>query len=191
MSLLSSISSFFKPVVGIIKTGAQALLGGAGSATLSAFQGQLGSGGFVGPPAPPPLGQNLPTTAGTAGGGLLQTTGRQTTGYRLPGAPPMGIPTGAPSPGGLMQRIGAGAGQFLTGALSAGGAGGGISRMKRGKLTGNAIPTGYVERMSPSGVIYLARAKRRRGITARDLSSYRRVDRLVHRIARAHPRGRK
>jgi len=180
MSLLSSIGSFIKPIISTVKTAGQALLGGAASTLFSGVTQKLGA------PAQA-LGASLPVTAGTAAGGLTQslTTGG-TVPYRLPS---IGTPTGSPTPGGLMRQIGAGLGTMAQGALGITGAG--ISRTKVGKLTGNAIPVGYMERMSPSGVVYLARQKRRRGITARDLSAYRRVDRLVHRIARAHRSGRK
>lgn len=56
-------------------------------------------------------------------------------------------------------------------------------RMKVGKLTGNAIPSGFVEKMSKQGVIYLAKAGRRRGLTGRDLASFRRVARLIKQYA--------
>jgi len=183
MSLLSSIGSFFAPVVNTVKTAGQALLGGAASTLFSSVSSKLGA------PAQA-LGASLPATAGTAAGGVMQSlSSGGTAPYRLPSNLPatIGTPTGAPAPGGLMRSIGQGLGTLASGAL-AGATGRGFSKTKIGKLTGNMIPAGYVERMSPSGVVYLARQKRRRGITARDLSAYRRVDRLVHRIARAHPR---
>jgi len=183
MSLLSSIGSFFKPVVSVVKTAGQALLGGAASTVFSSVTGKLGAPAST-------LGASLPATAGTQAGGLMQSlSSGGVAPYRLPSSlpVPIGTATGAPAPGGLMRSIGAGLGSLASGAIGAA-TGRGISRTKVGKLSGNMIPAGYVERMSPSGVIYLARQKRRRGITARDLSAYRRVDRLVHRIARAHPR---
>jgi len=183
--LLGSIGSFLKPVVSVVKTAGQALLGGVSSSLFSSAQSALGGGGKT-------LGDAIPTTAGAMGGGLLQTKiGAPATGYHLPTTIGSNLPVKAnPTPGGLMQRIGSGLGQLASGAIAGSGMGG-VTRMKRGKLTGNAIPAGYVERMSPSGVIYLAKQKRRRGITARDLSAYRRVDRLVHRIARSHSSRRK
>jgi len=68
---------------------------------------------------------------------------------------------------------------------------GGRGRMKVGRLSGNAIPAGYYEKMSAQGVIYLAKGGRRRGLSARDLSAYRRVDRLLHRVSHHPPRRRK
>jgi hypothetical protein len=68
-------------------------------------------------------------------------------------------------------------------------AAGGIVSTKRGKLTGNAIPRGYVEKMSTTGVVYLAKLRRRRGISSRDLSSFYRVQRLVSKIRTPHRRG--
>lgn len=63
-------------------------------------------------------------------------------------------------------------------------------KYKVGRLTGNTIPRGYVERMSKDGVIYLARPRRRRGITARDLATYRRVSRVLKTYARTTTRRR-
>jgi hypothetical protein len=54
--------------------------------------------------------------------------------------------------------------------------------MKRGRLTGNAIPAGFQERMSKNGQVYLAKQTRRRGISGRDLSAFRRVSRLLTHI---------
>lgn len=106
-----------------------------------------------------------------------------------------GIPSGGfgglPSRGGGFLQT---AGQFLQaqgfgpslGAIAGGVPGtGGIRKMKRGRLTGNAIPVGFQERMSKQGVIYLAKATRRRGITGRDLSAFRRVSRLISSYHRA------
>lgn len=185
MSLLSSIGNFLKPVVGVVKNVGQQLLGGITSSFASGLM-----------PAQPSA-----TTAGTSAGGLLQTIAgpgalrgggiAQTAG--MPGTTiPSNLPMklGAPTPQGLATRIGAAAGNLLQGAI-AGTAGGGVARMKRGRLTGNAIPAGYVEKMSPAGVVYLGKVRRRRGISGRDLSAYRRVDRLVHKIARSHSARRK
>jgi len=60
------------------------------------------------------------------------------------------------------------------------------SKFKLGKLSGNMIPHGYVERMSKQGVIYLTKVRRRRGITGRDLQTYRRVHRTLKTYAKEH-----
>jgi hypothetical protein len=52
-------------------------------------------------------------------------------------------------------------------------------KFKPGKLTGQPIPHGYHEKMSNQGVIYLVKSRRRRGITARDLQTFRRVHRTI------------
>ena len=137
-----------------------------------------------------PKGGGAPvTTAGPAAGGMVQT---------LPMLQERGERPGqqvTPAPGGLMRSIGQGLGQLGGGMVQGisqqmglpGVGGRGATRMKVGKLTGNFIPAGYVEKMSPSGVIYLAKQRRRRGISARDLSSFYRVNRLVSKIhGRAH-----
>lgn len=59
-------------------------------------------------------------------------------------------------------------------------------KMKPGKLTGNPIPHGYHEKMSPQGVIYLVKSRRRRGITYRDLATYRRVHRTLKTYAKKY-----
>jgi len=106
---------------------------------------------------------------------------------------PVGAPAGTPAPGrsqaifkGQVMPGGAPTTATQIGQLLSGAVPGmvGARKMKRGRLTGNAIPAGYVERMSNAGVVYLAKSSRRRGISARDLSAFRRVDRLIHRYQR-------
>lgn len=97
------------------------------------------------------------------------------------------LPGGSPAAGGgfLSQASdflrAQGLGPSL-GAVAGGVAGRPGARMKRGRLTGNAIPAGFQERMSKSGVVYLAKLGRRRGITGRDLAAFRRVSRLLTHI---------
>lgn len=125
------------------------------------------------------LSQGAPvTTAGTGGGGLTQT---------LPVLQTGGIVgSGTPTPGGLMRQLGQVGGAMLAQSMGIA-PGRGMTRTKVGRLTGNMIPAGYVEKMSNTGVIYLAKQRRRRGISARDLSSFYRVNRLVSKIhGRAH-----
>jgi hypothetical protein len=59
-------------------------------------------------------------------------------------------------------------------------------KFKAGRLSGNPIPHGYTERMSKQGVIYLSKTRRRRGISARDLQTYRRVHRVIKTYAKEH-----
>ena len=137
-----------------------------------------------------PRGGGAPvTTAGSAAGGMVQTLPMLQERGEQPGQ------QATPTPGGLMRQIGAGLGQLGGGVMQGisqqmglpGVGGRRATRMKQGRLTGNFIPAGYVEKMSPSGVIYLAKQRRRRGISARDLSSFYRVNRLVSKIhGRAH-----
>lgn len=168
MSFFSKLGSLAKKVVGYVAplTG---LIPGVGGTIASGIAGAVGTG--RGAPA---------TTAGSAGGGLLQT---------LPtlGGPQTGGGLGnAPAPGGLMRSLGAAAGQFAQGGMAAlgmapGGARG-ATRMKIGRLSGNYIPAGYVEKMSNTGVIYLGKQRRRRGLSARDISAFYRVNRLVSKV---------
>jgi len=183
MSFLSSIGSALSSVGKGIMSVVSPMLPAIGTAVGAAYGGPAGAamGGQLGgafaskPPA---------TTAGTAAGGVLQSvpfSGAMSGGRNI-GA--LGLPTvtGAPSPGapgGFLQGI-------VTGMTRA--AGGGMTATKRGKLTGNAIPRGYVEKMSPQGVVYLGKIRRRRGITSRDLSSFYRVQRLVSKIRTPHHR---
>lgn len=182
MSFFSKLGNIAKKVVGYVAplTG---LIPGVGGAIAGTIAGAVGSRGA---PAPqPPL-----TTAGSTGGGLTQTLPVIASQGGISGA------TGSPSPGSLMTRIGQGLGQLGAGAVAGisqqmglPGVGGarGATKMKQGRLSGNWIPTGYVEKMSSSGVIYLAKQRRRRGITARDISSFYRVNRLVSKVhGRAH-----
>lgn len=176
MSFFSKLGGLAKKVVGYVAplTG---LIPGVGGAIAGTIAGAVGTRGA--PTVQPP-----PTTAGTGGGGVLQTLPVLTTGTT--GA-------GVPSPQGLMAQLGQIGTQALRGAaqgvglLPATRGTGGAIGTKTGRLTGNIIPRGYIERMSPSGVIYLAKQKRRRGISARDISSFYRVNRLVSKIhGRAH-----
>lgn len=174
-SIRNAVTGVIKPIVGIATTAVGSFLGGpVGGAVGGAIGGTLtGSSTNTAPP----------TTAGAQAGGLVQTLPA----LRM-GAPVSGLGATSNSPtaaGGMMQSLASQAGTFLRAQVLGGASavGGGMSKTKVGKLTGNMIPRGYIERMSPAGVIYLAKAKHRRGITARDLSAYRRVDRLVHRIA--------
>ena len=57
-------------------------------------------------------------------------------------------------------------------------------KMKVGKLSGQPIPHGFHEKMSPQGTIYLVKTRRRRGITYRDLQTYRRVHRTLKTYAK-------
>jgi len=57
-------------------------------------------------------------------------------------------------------------------------------KYKAGKLSGQPIPHGFHEKMSPQGTIYLVKARRRRGITYRDLATYRRVHRTLKTYAK-------
>lgn len=116
---------------------------------------------------------------GTAG--LPSLTGAGST---VSGLPQQRVTTMPVLPGvqnqGLAQQVGAFARQALTGAVP----GLGVRKTKYGKLSGNPIPVGYQEKMSQSGVIYLAKATRRRGVSARDLRSFRRVHRLIASVQR-------
>lgn len=75
----------------------------------------------------------------------------------------MNIPV--PGIGGATQR------------LLPGGATGYYSRgtTKLGKMSGNPIPRGFYEFMTPEGIIILRKQYRRRGITARDITTTKRV----------------
>lgn len=85
----------------------------------------------------------------------------------MPSAPKsteiMNIPV--PGIGGAAQRI------------LPGGATGYYSRgtTKLGKMSGNPIPRGFYEFMTPEGIIILRKQYRRRGITARDMATTKRV----------------
>lgn len=90
-------------------------------------------------------------------------------------APPVGPGRqNIPIPGQALERFLPGG---KTGFASAG-------KFKVGKLSGNPIPHGYTERMSKQGVIYLSKIRRRRGISGRDLQTYRRVHRTLKRYAK-------
>lgn len=179
MSFFSKLGSLAKKVVGYVAplTG---LIPGVGGTIASGLAGAIGQ-----KPAAAP-----PTVSGSAGGlaSTLPVLYQQGT---------TGGVTGVPTPGGLMRSIGQGLGQLGAGAMA------GISqqmglpmgqrgaRFKVGKLTGNSIPAGYIERMSPGGVIYLAKVRRGRGISSRDVRSFYRVSRLVSKIhGRSHARKR-
>jgi len=178
MSFFSKIGSIAKKVVGYVAplTG---LIPGVGGTIAGALAGAVGTGK---PQSAPPV-----TTAGTTGGGLLQTI------PSLGGPQSGGGIGGYPSPQGLMTQLGAAASQFARGGVAAltgttvAGSRAGATRMKIGRLTGNMIPAGYVEKMSPTGVIYLGKQRRRRGISARDIGAFYRVNRLVAKVhGRAH-----
>lgn len=180
MSFFSSIGKALKSVAAPVLSAVSSFIPGVGGLV-------AGIGGAALKPkpsaAPAPMArpswptQPPPTTAGPSGGGILQTLPTLSTG---------GISgPGVPSPGGLMRSLGQAGSQFLQGAAR--GAAGSTISTKVGRLTGNYIPRGYVERMSSTGVVYLAKQRRRRGISARDISSFYRVNRLVSKIhGRAH-----
>ena len=170
-------------------------LKGIAKAVLPAISGLIpGVGGVVAGVASQALtrpkgGGAPPTTAGPSAGGIVQTLPAISDAGGISG------PSGPPSPGGLMRSIGQGLGQLGAGAMAGisqqmglpGMGARGATRMKLGRLSGNYIPAGYVEKMSNTGVIYLAKQRRRRGISARDISAFYRVNRLVARVhGRAH-----
>ena len=131
-------------------------------------------GGMLGGPP----GALLGTAIGGVAGGQARTLPSMPS--VMPGGAPLGLPQ-LPGMAGLTGQLG------LPGFA-------GAAKTKRGRLTGAAIPRGFQERMSKSGMVYLAKMGRRRGLTSRDISTFRRVDRLLHRYAgRAHapPRRRK
>ena len=181
MSLWTSITGVVKPLLGAAATAVGSFFGGPAGGMIGANVGGMLAGGG----APP-------TTAGAQAGGILSTPMAQPGAGIMGGGLNRGAPvssnlpalyrggglttvTGAPSPGapgGFLQGLVQGATRTLT-------RGGGT---KIGKLTGNTIPRGFVEKMSQAGVIYLAKHRRRRGITARDISSFYRVHRLVSKI---------
>ena len=113
----------------------------------------------------------IPSVTG-AGGAISGLPQARTMPQAMPGVLPQ-----------LQQSFGTQVGQFARQALT-GAVGGGFRKTKFGKLTGNPIPVGYVEKMSQSGVIYLSKATRRRGISSRDLRSFRRVHRLIASVQR-------
>lgn len=160
MSLFSSIAKVVSSVAKPIITVGKNLLGGA----VGAFTSALGGGA----PAPTVI---SPTPTLPIPSQMVRT---------LPPIPAT-MPGGAP----LSTQIGQFLGQGI--AQVAGVRGPGVARMKRGRITGNMIPAGFVERMSKTGVVYLGKSGRRRGISGRDLSTWRRVERVVSRIQRAHP----
>jgi len=61
-------------------------------------------------------------------------------------------------------------------------------RMKRGRLTGNPIPSGTKEKFSKSGQIILTETRRGRGLSGRDLKGFRRTIRLIRSVGMA-PKG--
>jgi len=180
MSLFSSIANvakgIFKPVISTLKTTGKSLLGGVASTLFEGATSAIGGGAGGAPPTTTP-----------SAGGVVQTLPALRQGYPTYAGLPTIPQAGTPAPGGMARSIGAGLGSMISAATGMSPAG--FTKTKRGKLTGNMIPVGYQERMSSSGVIYLAKAKRRRGITARDLSAYRRVDRLISRYHKPHRRG--
>ena len=182
MSIWTTIrNKVISPLVNLGATYVGTALGGpAGGAIAGGVMGSLGGGG--GPTTTAPI-----TTAGSAAGGLTQTLPVL---YQGGTTPPGAVPGGTPPT--MLTQLAAAAGgmtrNYLTGTVTGGA---GVRKMHRGKLTGNAIPAGYVEKMSPAGVIYLGKRSRRRGISARDLSSFRRVERLVRRYSRPHTTHRK
>ena len=185
MSFFSKIGKIAKKAIGYVAplTG---LIPWVGCTIASGIAGAVATRPKPSGPSGAPV-----TTAGSATGGLAQT---------LPVLKEQGGPSGVvgpPSPGGLMRSLGQGLGQLGAGAIQGisqqmgiptpGVGARGATRMKMGKLTGNYIPAGYVEKMSPSGVVYLAKQRRRRGISARDISAFYRVNRLVAKVHwRAH-----
>lgn len=149
-------------------------LGGAAKTVIGAVGSLAGFG------APPPVAQMAPFVMPAA-----QTV--QGLPWKLPSTMSSGpiAPGGAPARGGgFFQQ----AGQFLQAqgiglpGIAGAMAGRPGARMKRGRLTGNAIPAGFQERMSKNGVIYLAKSSRRRGISGRDLSAFRRVSTLLSHV---------
>lgn len=179
MSFFSKLGNIARKAIGYVAplTG---LIPGVGGAIAGTIAGAVGTSPKATNPALPPL-----TTAGSGAGGMVQS---------LPALRGTGVTgPGVPTPGGLMTQLGQIGGMALKGigqgmgVLPATMGGGGFIKTKPGRLTGNMIPRGYVEKMSPSGVIYLAKQRRRRGLSARDISSFYRVNRLVSKIhGRAH-----
>ncbi|MFV2082062.1 MAG: hypothetical protein ACC669_09350 [bacterium] len=108
--------------------------------------------------------------AGALASGLTQDPRRSSAPKTGPGRPNI------PIPGQGLERLLPGG---KTGYASAG-------KFKLGKLSGNMIPHGYVERMSKAGVIYLTKIRRRRGISGRDLQTYRRVHRVLKTYSKEH-----
>jgi len=118
-------------------------------------------GGIVGGP----VGAAIGGIAGGAVGGAAP---------RLPSVMPGGAPLGLPQLPGL---AGIAPGQLKLPGFTQG------ARTKAGRLTGQQIPRGFVERMSKTGVVYLSKLGRRRGLSGRDLSNFRRVSRILSRYA--------
>lgn len=112
----------------------------------------------------------LPGVGGVLVGGALEAGVSSTSPARITSSAPRSttVPN-IPIPGQGLERILPGG---ETGYASR-------SKFKVGKLSGNPIPHGYHEKMSPQGMIYLVKSRRRRGITARDLQTYRRVHRTL------------
>ncbi len=164
MGLFSKIGGFLKGAAGVIAPVLGEVFGGP-------VGGALGTA----------LGGAVSARGGGGGGGVPMAFTGPAYGTGLPpaGRPqPPGLPGGG-SPGGM--------GGFAQGLARGMGARGGARRMKVGRLSGAYIPAGFQEKMSPSGQIYLTRVSRGRGISARDLRSFRKVDRLIHRYsARTH-----
>lgn len=132
--------------------------------------------GIVGPAIGGPAGAAV-ATLGAAVSGVKPATMAKVPGI-MPGGAVLGLPS---TTAGLFPGITGIAQQMTLPGFR------GMAKTKTGRLSGAQIPRGFVERMSKSGVIYLSKIGRRRGINSRDLSTYRRVDRLLHRYAdRAH-----
>lgn len=118
----------------------------------------------------------LPGAGGALVGGLsaLASSGGGSSPARLPAtttAPAQRTMPNIPAPGinAAISRVLPG-GQ--TGYLSRG-------KFHTGKLSGQPVRNGFREKMSPHGVIYLVKNRRRRGITAKDLATFRRVHKTL------------
>lgn len=109
----------------------------------------------------------LPGLGGIVAGGLMSSPSPASGSALMPSAPRSTEIMNIPVPGisGVAQRV------------LPGGATGYYSRgtTKLGKMSGNPIPRGFYEFMTPEGIIILRKQYRRRGITARDMATTKRV----------------
>ena len=116
----------------------------------------------------------LPGIGGAAVGAVLGAS-RRSAGAGAPHFAPRRSNLPVPGARGAIERFLPGG---KTGYVSRG-------RYHPGKLSGQNIPNGYHEAMDhKTGQIYLTKNRRRRGITARDLSNFRRVHRLLKRYGK-------
>ena len=126
----------------------------------------------------------LPGVGGVVAGGLISGAQSHASGAR--GTAPHWSPrrSNLPVPGvsGAIER-------FLPGGKT-----GYTSRgaFHVGKLSGGNVPRGFYEKMDPkTGQIYWSKRRRRRGISGRDIATYRRVDRFLQHAAKSPARRRK